>query len=219
MKRRILIGTGGLIVVAVIGGALLSRDAVQTVLPASSSAGRASIAAAQAGVPLPGVPAERARSGASPSFDVVRVGPRGEAVMAGRAAPHAEIAVVDGGDAIGRTTANARGEWVVIPDKTLSPGNHSLSVRAGDSGRSSDALALVLAPPSRDAAMSASTSPSQGEAPAIIVVRSGNSLWRIARQSYGNGGRYAVIYGANRDRIGDPNLIYPGQVFTLPATN
>jgi nucleoid-associated protein YgaU len=52
-----------------------------------------------------------------------------------------------------------------------------------------------------------------------LIVRPGNSLWRIARQSYGAGGRYAVIYSANRDRIGDPDLIYPGQVFTLPSMN
>jgi nucleoid-associated protein YgaU len=52
-----------------------------------------------------------------------------------------------------------------------------------------------------------------------LIVRPGNSLWRIARQSYGAGDRYAVIYSANRDRIGDPDLIYPGQVFTLPSMN
>ena len=52
-----------------------------------------------------------------------------------------------------------------------------------------------------------------------LVVQPGNSLWRIARQSYGAGGRYALIYSANRDRIGDPDLIYPGQVFTLPEAN
>jgi nucleoid-associated protein YgaU len=52
-----------------------------------------------------------------------------------------------------------------------------------------------------------------------LIVQPGSSLWRIARQSYGAGGRYAIIYGANRDRIGDPDLIYPGQIFTLPTTN
>ena len=51
------------------------------------------------------------------------------------------------------------------------------------------------------------------------TVQPGNSLWRIARQSYGAGGHYAIIYSANRDRIGNPDLIYPGQIFTLPAAN
>ena len=44
----------------------------------------------------------------------------------------------------------------------------------------------------------------------------GNSLWRIARRSYGAGLRYTVIYEANRAQIGDPDLIYPGQVFVIP---
>ena len=47
----------------------------------------------------------------------------------------------------------------------------------------------------------------------------GNSLWRIARATLGEGIRYTVIYEANRERIRDPNLIYPGQIFSIPATN
>jgi nucleoid-associated protein YgaU len=49
-----------------------------------------------------------------------------------------------------------------------------------------------------------------------FIVQPGNSLWRIARRSYGEGLRYTVIYDANKDQIRDPDLIYPGQVFVLP---
>lgn len=50
------------------------------------------------------------------------------------------------------------------------------------------------------------------------TVVSGDSLWKIAKQFYGNGEQYTKIYNANRDIIGgNPNLIYPGQVFTIPA--
>ncbi len=45
----------------------------------------------------------------------------------------------------------------------------------------------------------------------------GTSLWRIARRAYGDGMNYTLIYEANKDQIKDPNLIYPGQVFNLPA--
>lgn len=48
-----------------------------------------------------------------------------------------------------------------------------------------------------------------------VVIR-GDNLWRISQASYGNGGRYTVIYGANRNQIRNPNLIYPGQIFVLP---
>jgi nucleoid-associated protein YgaU len=49
-----------------------------------------------------------------------------------------------------------------------------------------------------------------------MVVQPGQNLWRIARNTYGRGVRYTVIYAANRDTIRDPRLIYPGQVFALP---
>jgi nucleoid-associated protein YgaU len=49
------------------------------------------------------------------------------------------------------------------------------------------------------------------------VVR-GDHLWGIARKSehYGNGFAWPVIYQANRDKIKNPDLIYPAQVFTVP---
>ncbi|MCK5276640.1 MAG: LysM peptidoglycan-binding domain-containing protein, partial [Alphaproteobacteria bacterium] len=53
----------------------------------------------------------------------------------------------------------------------------------------------------------------------LVVVQPGNSLWRLARRTLGEGTRYTVIYQANRDRIRDPDLIYPGQVFEVPRTN
>ncbi|MGO4388783.1 LysM peptidoglycan-binding domain-containing protein [Microvirga sp. 2YAF29] len=49
------------------------------------------------------------------------------------------------------------------------------------------------------------------------IVSRGDNLWRISQRIYGQGLRYTVIYGANQDQIRNPNLIYPGQVFVLPA--
>ena len=49
-----------------------------------------------------------------------------------------------------------------------------------------------------------------------IVVR-GETLWRISKRVYGQGLRYTVIYGANTPQIRNPDLIYPGQLFVLPA--
>jgi len=50
----------------------------------------------------------------------------------------------------------------------------------------------------------------------VVVVQPGNSLWRIARNLYGQGLFYTEIYRANAEQIADPDLIYPGQVFALP---
>jgi LysM repeat protein len=50
------------------------------------------------------------------------------------------------------------------------------------------------------------------------TVRSGDSLWKIAASQLGNGSRWGEIYNLNKSVIGgNPNLIYPNQVFTLPA--
>lgn len=57
------------------------------------------------------------------------------------------------------------------------------------------------------------------EAPksASYTVKSGDSLWAVAKRVYGNGARWKDIYNANKSVIGsNPNLIYPGQVFTIP---
>jgi len=51
---------------------------------------------------------------------------------------------------------------------------------------------------------------------ATKIVSRGDSLWRISSITYGAGTRYAAIYKANRERIRDPNRIYPGQIFILP---
>jgi nucleoid-associated protein YgaU len=52
---------------------------------------------------------------------------------------------------------------------------------------------------------------------ATTTVSRGDSLWRLSRNTYGVGTRYAVIYKANREQIRNPNLIHPGQIFVLPA--
>lgn len=49
------------------------------------------------------------------------------------------------------------------------------------------------------------------------TVQSGDCLWNIAKKFYGNGSEYTKIYNANKGVIGEnPNLIYPGQILTIP---
>jgi len=49
-----------------------------------------------------------------------------------------------------------------------------------------------------------------------VTVQPGSTLWAISRAAYGEGILYVRVYEANRDRIRDPDLIYPGQVFSIP---
>lgn len=49
------------------------------------------------------------------------------------------------------------------------------------------------------------------------VVQPGSTLWAISREAYGSGILYVRIFEANKGQIRNPHLIYPGQIFELPA--
>jgi nucleoid-associated protein YgaU len=51
-----------------------------------------------------------------------------------------------------------------------------------------------------------------------VIIRRGDTLWRISQRVYGYGIRYSTIYLANASQIRDPDRIWPGQVFTVPKT-
>ncbi|MEH2513551.1 nucleoid-associated protein YgaU [Nitrobacteraceae bacterium AZCC 1564] len=77
-------------------------------------------------------------------------------------------------------------------------------------------LRPAQAHPGSSASEEGVTSPAVAPRKLTTVVSPGDSLWRIGRITYGDGTRYALVYRANRGRIRDPNLIYPGQVLVLP---
>lgn len=56
------------------------------------------------------------------------------------------------------------------------------------------------------------------DAPVIrsVTVQEGDTLWAISRDRYGDGLLFVRVFEANRNAIRDPDLIYPGQVFTIP---
>lgn len=56
----------------------------------------------------------------------------------------------------------------------------------------------------------------QPQQPHIYEVIPGDSLWTIAEKFYGNGGKWRLIYEANKDKIKNPNLIYPYQKLIIP---
>ena len=62
----------------------------------------------------------------------------------------------------------------------------------------------------------AETAPTPGIRAGIVTVQPGFTLWRIARENYGDGILYVKVFEANKDQIRDPDLIYPGQVFKTP---
>ena len=74
---------------------------------------------------------------------------------------------------------------------------------------------VVAAPPPSPAVAEAQPAPVL--APIRVTVQPGLTLWEIARDNFGDGVMYVQVFEANRDKIKDPDLIYPGQVFTVPV--
>lgn len=67
-------------------------------------------------------------------------------------------------------------------------------------------------------AVAQADSPAAAPAPVTVTVQPGFTLWGIAQERYGNGVLYVQVFEANRDKIKDPDLIYPGQVLSVPET-
>ncbi|TES91821.1 MAG: peptidoglycan-binding protein LysM [Candidatus Cloacimonadota bacterium] len=59
-------------------------------------------------------------------------------------------------------------------------------------------------------------SPASEEVTEFYTVKSGDSLWKIAQEFYGNGNKYQEIFEANKEVIKNPDLIYPGQTLRIP---
>ncbi|WP_240790460.1 LysM peptidoglycan-binding domain-containing protein [Rhodobacter sp. SY28-1] len=60
--------------------------------------------------------------------------------------------------------------------------------------------------------------PAAAPAPVTVTVQPGFTLWGIAQERYGDGVLYVQVFEANRDKIKNPDLIYPGQVFSVPES-
>ena len=113
-----------------------------------------------------------------PSFDTVRISPDGSAVIAGRAEPGAHVTVRNGSEDIGSVTADLRGEWVLLPDEPIPPGDHELSaVETLPDGRQVESEhVVVLSVPDVDAGEDA------GTALAVLVPRDGEGKSTVLQQ-------------------------------------
>ncbi|MCC5996871.1 MAG: LysM peptidoglycan-binding domain-containing protein [Oceanicaulis sp.] len=89
----------------------------------------------------------------APTFDIVRVDPRGTAVLAGRGAPGSRVTLMSGDREIAAVEIDAAGEWVMIVDRPLPTGSVELSlIMVTPDGQEvrSDQVVVVSVPESRD---------------------------------------------------------------------
>jgi hypothetical protein len=75
-------------------------------------------------------PPQEVENGSLPSFDLVRVEPDGSAVIAGRAAPYADLILLHNGEPIVR--ADWAGEWAFVTDKPLPADRHQITILVND---------------------------------------------------------------------------------------
>ncbi|WP_170505480.1 LysM peptidoglycan-binding domain-containing protein [Ruegeria arenilitoris] len=104
----------------------------------------------------------------------------------------------------------------------VEPGVYTL--RADEIAPDGTVVSRIETPFKREAtevlrAAEATDSPEAAEdAPPIrsVTVQKGDTLWAISRERFGDGVLYVKLFEANRAAIRDPDLIYPGQIFTIP---
>ncbi len=140
--------------------------------------------------------------------DVVDYDDAGGMRFAGSAPPGTTVRVYVGDGHAGDTVADQTGRWSMTPAEQPALGRHTL--RVDQIAAAGTVAGRVEVPFQRDPVSTDVVRDGR------LVVQPGANLWRIARNVYGRGIRYTVIYAANREQIRDPARIYPGQVFAVP---
>ena len=98
----------------------------------------------------------------TPHFDIARVEPDGSALVAGGAAPAAEVDLLDDGHVIAHVKTDDAGQFVILP-KDLTPGSHLLSLRTEGAGavESAQTITVVVPQSKKDEVLVALTAPGE----------------------------------------------------------
>jgi nucleoid-associated protein YgaU len=137
---------------------------------------------------------------------------RGHVTMSGLAAPGTVVRAYVNDKMVAEGVAASDGRWRLKPSEPVAQGKHLLRLdRIAQDGRPVARLELpfervVVAPVS------------SSDARRLHIVR-GDNLWNIAHAHYGAGWHHTVIFAANKDQVKNPDLIYPGQILSLPKVN
>lgn len=143
------------------------------------------------------------------SLETLRYDAEGWVTISGRVTPGGTVFVYIDDAFVDDVSGDDEGRWLSRPELQLSEGLHQLRLDQVDS--EGKVLARLETPFVRSDLVA-----DAGAGERFVVVQPGNSLWRIARRSYGQGTQYTLIFQANQEQIRDPDLIYPGQIFLLP---
>ena len=153
------------------------------------------------------------------ALDAIAYDPLGNVTLSGRSNPDGLVRFYVNNEAISAAKTDDTGYWETDLSDVI-PGTYTL--RIDELGLRGDVVSRLESPFKREdrqklaALIAPSSSPVRIN---IVTVQPGNTLWAIARKRYGDGLLYVRVFEANRDKIKDPDLIYPGQLFDLPDLN
>jgi nucleoid-associated protein YgaU len=152
------------------------------------------------------------------AVDAIAYDAEGGVNLSGRAAGGDTVRLYLDNAVLADVAVGDDGQWAA--DLTgVAPGVYTLRVdQIGADGAVSSRVETPFLREEREsiAAAMAEETGADGFAVAVQTVQPGNTLWAIARERYGDGILYVQVFEANRDRIRNPDLIYPGQIFLLP---
>ncbi len=152
------------------------------------------------------------------AIDTISYDARGDVALSGRAPPDGFVRVYIDNRPIETGTVGPDGTWQTgLPE--VDTGIHTLRVDRLDEGGT--VTARIETPFRREApadirALAATATDPGRPVIELVTVQPGNTLWGISSRAYGEGMRFVKVFEANRDKIRNPDLIYPGQVFTVP---
>lgn len=196
-------------------------QAVDTAIPDAAPATPAILVISGDGVEIvqPAMPADTPPEVMSNvALDTITYDPQGEVVLQGRALGQGFVQVYVDNMPVSRLPVDAQGRWRGdLPD--VDTGVYTLRIDEIDSA--GDVVSRIETPFLReDPAAIVETMAAEVGSPEFSIatrtIQPGNTLWAIAEERYGSGVLYVNVFEANKDRIRDPDLIYPGQVFLMP---
>lgn len=155
------------------------------------------------------------------ALDAINYDPAGDVTISGRGVGDGFVRVYIDNKPIKTERIQEDGQWrAPLPD--IDTGVYTL--RVDEVNEAGDVVSRVETPFKREEPALLSNldatetdAPEEGIKLSLVTVQPGNTLWGIASKTYGHGVLYVRVFDANKDRIKDPDLIYPGQVFTVPG--
>ena len=149
-------------------------------------------------------------------FDTINYSKDGGVAVTGRGSPEAIVRFYLDNAPVASTSVDQEGYWSAdLSD--VKAGIYTLRLDQLDrSGKVSSRIESPFKRENRDLLAGQIKDIASPARINVITVQPGNTLWAISRERYGRGILYVQVFDANKDKIRDPDLIYPGQIFDLP---